>query len=202
MFTHAFAYGSLLDPVSLASTLPRVDLEVVEPAWLGGFSRTFGVAFPNDGSQGDKAYFDAAGKRPPFVLFADLVAGAGDASEVNGLLVPVGPDELERLRQRELRYDLIDVSARVRLRPARPAPVRIRVGVFVGKPAFAQPGDVARGVVAAGYRRKIEQGVAFWEGRCPGFLRDYLASTELAPSLSTVELRRVDPAVGDGAHSA
>lgn len=194
MFTHAFAYGSLLNPSSLAATLPDVDLRSVEPAWLAGFARTFGVAFPNAGSQDDKAYLDAEGGRPPFVLFANLVARASEASRVNGVLVPVGAGDLERLRRRELRYDLIEASgvARPPAAPAGPGPVR--VGVFVGKPAFTRPQDLARGVVAAAYRRRIEEGVAFWEARCPGFRRGYTDSTELSAALRTVELRRVDAA--------
>ncbi len=192
MFTHAFAYGSLLDPTSLSSTLPGVDLGELEPAWLRGFSRNFGVAFPNDGSQGDKAYLDEAGRRPPFVLFANVVAGAGDASQVNGVLVPMGDGELERLRQRELRYGLVDVTDAVRFRSALPTHSQGRVGVFVGRPAFTRPEDVARGVVAAAYRRRIERGVAFWEARWPGFLRGYSDSTDSDPTLAVVELRRVD----------
>ena len=60
-----FAYGSLLNPGSLAATLPQLTPERCLPATCAGLRRVYGVAFPNDGSQDDKAYTDAAGVRSP-----------------------------------------------------------------------------------------------------------------------------------------
>ena len=100
MTDYVFAYGSLLSPASLARTLPNTRLTDVVGARLTGFVRTFDVAFPNDGSQGDKAYFDPSGGRPSHVLFANVVASsAGEA--VNGVLVPMGPGDIALLVNRE-----------------------------------------------------------------------------------------------------
>ena len=125
---HIFAYGSLLNPASLLRTLLDADPASAMPAQLHGYRRSFTVAFPNDGSQTDKAYFDDAGPRPAFVLFADIeptsraaapsVDGslraaaplvdeplkAGGSGPVNGVLLPVGAAQLDLLIERERRY--------------------------------------------------------------------------------------------------
>ncbi len=92
---YVFAYGSLLSPVSLLSTLPDVDLDELVPASLVGHERVFDVAFPNDGSQPDKQYHDARGDRPPYVLFANI--SPRPESSVNGVLVPVDDSRLQSL---------------------------------------------------------------------------------------------------------
>jgi len=106
---YVFAYGSLLNPGSLAATLPQLTPERCLPATCAGLRRVYEVAFPNDGSQDDKAYTDAAGVRPPVVLFWDVVADA--EASVAGVCVPVTDAELAALRRRELRYDLREVAA-------------------------------------------------------------------------------------------
>jgi dephospho-CoA kinase len=183
---HLFAYGSLLSPVSLLSTLPAVDIDDVVPATLVGYRRVFNVAFPNDGSQPDKAYFDEAGGRPPFVLFSNLTSSP--SASVNGVLVPVSDAQLEALCERERRYGLVPVPARTETAPSpRPALT------FVGAESFTAPRDVRAGVVAASYLNLLVDGAQFWEQLHPGFLDEFHASTQMPAD--AVALRRVDLAV-------
>jgi len=181
---HLFAYGSLLSPVSLLSTLPAVDIDDVVPATLVGYRRVFNVAFPNDGSQPDKAYFDEAGGRPPFVLFSNLTSSP--SASVNGVLVPVSDAQLEALCERERRYNLVAGSARTDT-AASPRPIL----TFVGADPFTATEDVRAGVVAASYLNLLVDGAHFWEQRHPGFLDEFHASTQI-PTDTVVALRRVD----------
>jgi hypothetical protein len=213
---HVFAYGSLLDPKSLSRTLPDVDPRTAIPAHLHGYRRSFTVAFPNDGSQADKTYFDAYGRRPEFVLFADIeptdsaavspaargtvgsaapadpaAAAPVAASPVNGVLVPVAAAQLDLLIDRERRYCLIDVTHAITAWPGVTRPTG-RVGAFVGHARYTSRLDVERGVVSSEYLATIDTGVAFWEARRPGFARGYLESTLLPPAARIASLSRMD----------
>lgn len=77
---YVFGYGSLLEPASLHRTVPAVSLHSCLPATAEGYLRAFDVAFPNDGTQVDKAYYAPDGTRPARVLLANL-RSASDASE-------------------------------------------------------------------------------------------------------------------------
>ncbi|MEE6274547.1 hypothetical protein V2J56_14450 [Georgenia sp. MJ206] len=195
---HLFAYGSLLNPVSLSASLGDVATQGCAPASCSGLRRHFGVAFPNDGSQPDKAYYDAAGARPPVVRFADLRdADANDGGGgVNGVCVPVTEAQLEVLTARELRYDLADVTSLVSPYPQPAAGALERVVVFVGKPRFTREDDVARGVVPEAYLSLVLDGVRYWDDRCPGFGADFQRSTDLPAASDVVPLRRMDAAAG------
>jgi hypothetical protein len=213
---HVFAYGSLLDPESLSRTLPDVDPRTAIPAHLHGYRRSFTVAFPNDGSQADKSYFDEYGRRPEFVLFADIeptdhlavspaargtVGSAATtdpaavapvaASPVNGVLVPMAAAQLDLLVDRERRYCLIDVTHAITAWPGVTRPTG-RVGAFVGHPRYTSRVDVERGVVSGEYLATIDAGVAFWESSHPGFVGGYFSSTLLPPVARIASLRRVD----------
>jgi hypothetical protein len=163
-------------------TLPGVEPADCVPALCAGYRRVFDVAFPNDGSHADKAYFDAEGMRPPYVLMANMIPS--DQS-VNGICVPVSDEGLQRLRGRELRYSLVDVSGRV-----DHAAKNATVMAFVGRKEYVKSEHVHRGVVSSEYLRTILTGVDFWEGRAPGFRQQYENSTQ-APS-AVVDLLRVD----------
>ncbi|MCB9412620.1 MAG: gamma-glutamylcyclotransferase [Actinobacteria bacterium] len=191
-----FAYGSLLNPDSLRRTLPAGPAGEVTPAILSGYRRGFTVAFPNDGSQSDKAYFDLRGRRPSVVLFADIVPCREPesttrtkvpAAGVNGVLLPVRDADLARLRARERRYRIVEVTDLIRPWPDYRGGAG-RVVAFVGRPEFR--GD--RGVVPEEYLRTIETGVDHWEARCPGFAVAYHASTQKPPLGGVVDLQRVD----------
>lgn len=181
--THVFAYGSLLQPDSLRETLPSADISACVPARCGGMTRAFDVAFPNDGSQPDKAYFDRNGLRPPFVLFANLTASAGYA---NGVCIPVSAADLATLADRERRYAPVDVTGLIDPYPGWSLPPG-EVLAFLGRPQFRG----SAGVVPASYIRSVLDGGAHWDAVCPGFLQDLHSTIPTAP---TAELRRVDAA--------
>jgi cation transport regulator ChaC len=186
---HVFGYGSLMSPASLAATLPHVALQDCVPGRLAGHVRTFDVAFPNDGSQPDKAYVAPEGHRPPEVLFANL-RRADPGSAVNGLLIPATDEDLARLRERELRYQLVDVTDQ-----ASPYPQwgdrRGGVVAFVGRDRFTGPvGPDAR--LPEAYLRAVEDGAMYWEQRCPGFLADFVASTRAPRPSRVAALERID----------
>ncbi|MEE6288214.1 gamma-glutamylcyclotransferase family protein [Georgenia sp. MJ173] len=204
-----FVYGSLLQPASLQATLPTVSWRRCVPAVVSGRRRDFGVAFPNDGTQPDKAYLDDQDVRPPVVLFANL-RPAGPAESVNGICVPVGPGELAQLEARELRYDTVDVTDAVRAsdavaatdavgataaadvtHAARPSPSLTRVVTFVGKPEFTRAPDVAAGVVPVAYTDSIDAGARFWDRHVSGFHADLRRSTDWPDPSAVVPLRRV-----------
>jgi len=184
-----FVYGSLLHPASLQQTVPDVDLDACQPARLPGWQRCFDVAFPNDGSQPDKAFRDAHGDRPPFVLLANLRRGT-TGSAVNGLLVEVSSAGLERLRRRERRY-------RLRTVPGAPdrydkAPVLGDILTARGRAEFQGSDDLAAGVAARRYVEDILAGAEYWSVRTPGFAADFHDSTVLPEPGRIVDLERVD----------
>lgn len=139
---YVFSYGSLLDPESLRRTLPEVDPAACVPAVCRDYVRSFSVAFPNDGSQTDKAYFDPRGDRPAVVLFCDI--RPAPRQRVNGICVPLDDIALETLRRRELRYDLADVTELTSPYPATRRGLPGRVVTFIGKERFTRPDDVRR----------------------------------------------------------
>lgn len=183
-----FAYGSLINPASVRRTLPDLDEQRCLPAYCIGMLRTFGVAFPNDGSQTDKWYADDRGHRPPRILFADLRPDPDITA--NGVLIPATKGELERLVARELRYDLVEVSNQVTLWDGTRAAGR--VGTFVGRSEFTRPVDVATGVVPAGYVASIHAGARFWDRRARGFEAAFTASTLSPPPERISSLTRFD----------
>jgi gamma-glutamyl AIG2-like cyclotransferase len=113
---HVFAYGSLVG-----------DLEGT-PGRLRGFRRHLGVAADNSVEiPGYKRYVNPADGTAPevFVAFADLTPD--DDTVVNGLVVPVTPEQLWELDERERNYDRVDVSL-----DADPAPGT--VWAYMGSP--------------------------------------------------------------------
>lgn len=215
MATHIFLYGSLLHPDSLRRTLPAVDPDQAVGARLTDHVRTFDVAFPNDGSQPDKAYFDDDDHRPPYVLFANVVPVAaatttaadssgpvgtvvgGAEAPVAGVVIPLHPGYLARLQARERRYGLCDISAY--LTPFGGSGTALYdVATFVGLPQFTRAEHAARGLVSREYLATIEAGAAFWDTRLPGFAQAYRAGTRLPDAKAVADLRRVD---SDAAHN-
>lgn len=184
--TQVFVYGSLLEPQALQSTLPTVSLDAPRTTRLHGFVRVFNVAFPNDGSQADKAYFDAHGKRPPYVLFANL--RVEPAGTVNGLVVELTDRELADLCERERRYRLLDVSTAIDGATQTATPV----WAFVGLEGFTSPDHVSRGVVPQEYLDTIVAGAREWDASEAGFFDEFTRSTVFAPGDSVVALERVD----------
>ncbi|WP_277050028.1 gamma-glutamylcyclotransferase family protein [Ruania albidiflava] len=184
---YVFGYGSLLHPESLRRTLSEMDLDACIPARAAGLVRCFDVAFPNDGSQQDKAYYDTDGSRPPRVLLANLRPQTGVSA--NGVCLPVDADGLDALRARERRYAPRQIA--VEPYPGWPAPEGV-VLAFLGQAEFTRPDDVSRGLLSSRYRDLVVTGAQHWEGQVRGFGADFHASTHLPPAEQIHTLQRVD----------
>ncbi|MFB6142245.1 MAG: hypothetical protein ABEJ30_02750 [Halorientalis sp.] len=91
-------YGSLLDPAALAATLSAATAADAVPVRVAGYRRTFGMASRyREGEDGETAI---------------LTAEPDPEAWLNAVLVPDVPDEeFAVYRQREQRYDLVDVPA-------------------------------------------------------------------------------------------
>lgn len=196
---YVFGYGSLMEPQSLHRSAPTVDMQACIPATAQGFQRVFDVAFPNDGSQADKAYYAPDGSRPARVLLGNIRArtepGAAPSearpASVNGICIPVSAADLEAIRRRERRYDETDITGLILPYSGWDTPPA-RVLAFLGSARYTRAEDVTRGLVSRAYLETIEAGVAYWEQRAPGFARDYRNSTTHPPAGAVVTLRRVD----------
>lgn len=195
---YVFGYGSLMSSSSAATTIQGLDSSGCIPAHLEGHTRTFDVAFPNDGSQPDKAYVGPDGSRPGVVLFANLRRAAAPTA-TNGVLLPVEEGDLDRLAARERRYEVVDVTDQVRPYETWPEPEE-PVVAFVGRAEFTALDAVAAGVLDTGYLATIASGVAEWAARCAPFARDFGTSTQLPAAARLVPLQRVaaGPAHGPG----
>jgi len=185
---YIFAYGSLLSPDSLRRTLPGVSLETCVPARCAGHVRNFGVAFPNDGSQQDKAYYDK-GSRPPVVLFCDMPLEPD--RWLNGVCVPVDDASIDALKRRELRYELHDVATRTTTYEGVAVE---RVSAFVGAERYTRVADIGRGVLQYRYLETVQSGARYWDAVCQGFYDDFVESTVLPERSRVRALKRVDAA--------
>src|SRR6202051_1916397 len=97
---YVFAYGSLV--LDLA---PGEEKSSVRGTYLRDHRRAWNVAMDNSVSlPGYKYYLDAGDSSRPevFVTFLNLLPAPGH--RVNGMLVPVGPEELIELDRRERNY--------------------------------------------------------------------------------------------------
>jgi hypothetical protein len=101
-----FGYGSLVDTASLSQTIGR-RVEIAAPARLRAWRRTWGLSRDNDASE--KTFALADGTRPRFCLGLDLVPD-DDAPPPNGALIALTETELDRLDQREIRYERVDIT--------------------------------------------------------------------------------------------
>lgn len=184
---HIFAYGSLMNPNSLRSTLPQVDLEVCRPARATGFVRCFDVAFPNDGSQPDKRYQFPDGSAPPGVLLGNIRPSKHYA--VNGICIPIDDGDLALLRDRERRYDPVDITGHVLPYPDGTA-IDGPVLTFVGRPEF----DVERlpdAVASRAYLNVIIAGAKHWDAAASEFYHLTMGCTEFPAPARIADLERI-----------
>lgn len=132
-----FGYGSL---VALG---PPVPTRAREPhgfvADLRGLRRCWGVAMNNRlDIPGYKFYLDEHGHRPDVhVAFLDIRPARGQS--VNGVCLPVDPEQLAALDQRERNYLRRDVTALCDL----PGDA-VRVWTYVGSPAGRRRSTISR----------------------------------------------------------
>jgi cation transport regulator ChaC len=103
-----FAYGSLVAPDSLERTLGRA-VATVGPATLRGWKRRWSQC--RDNLRCEKTFaIESGGAVPPFVLGLNVEPDGLPEEAPNGVLIEIAGDELERLDERELRYDRVDVT--------------------------------------------------------------------------------------------
>jgi cation transport regulator ChaC len=156
-----FAYGSLVDPASAASTLGR-PVEAIHPTWLHGWRRRFSTV--RDNRRAEKRFArEADGWVPATVLLLNVEqvpdrdhhdpAWTARDCAVNGAVVDVTEGELTLLDHRELRYDRVEVTGSV------PVP-HDRVFAYTARRehlAVHPPGGC---VVLASYARAVEAAFA------------------------------------------
>ncbi len=88
MQLYIFGYGSLMNPMSLARTLPRE--HTFHPALLPGYKRRMNLRYKEH-------------------VFLNIVPREG--SVVDGLLIPINENELETLKIREQGYECVDITS-------------------------------------------------------------------------------------------
>lgn len=155
---YVFAYGSLLDPDSVARTVgrPVAPSDLVDAVLLD-HQRDWEIRIPVR-SLVLKVELDA--------LFLDLVPRAG--AYVNGAILPATDDDIQRLAHREAQYELVDVSAQVI------APIPARVVTFRGRAEHRHSRDGIRCAVPERYREWVGRTVA---ARGPVFAERFAATT-------------------------
>ncbi len=178
---HVFGYGSLSSD-GLAARAARARI-----CRLRDHRRTWNVAMDNTVDVPHYKHYlsdDGAPRPAVFVTFLNVLAAPG--STVNGVLLPVGEDELRALDRRERSYERVDVAELLDERPAG------RVWCYTGGAAARERFErgLARGtaLVDARYRDAVRAGFAALGAEA---LAEFDASTD-APRCPIEPLRRVD----------
>ena len=126
-----------------------------EPAELAGWRRRWSQA--RDNRRCEKTFArDGDGWIPDYVLGLNVERTGNPRDVVNGLLITLTPDELDRLDVRELRYDRVDVSAEIL--PRATAGGYERVFTYEAKPwpPFGLSFDPALGPEARARREALD----------------------------------------------
>lgn len=150
-----FGYGSLIAPESVGHNLQR-PIEVV-PADLHGWRRRWSLL--RDNHAAEKTFALADGSLPDFILGLNVEAeGEDPAGPVNGGLIELTEGELERVDEREIRYDRIEVTERIALRDRGGDPPS-RVYTYTAKrPQHFAPEPPPNSVIVAAYLAIVEYG--------------------------------------------
>jgi cation transport regulator ChaC len=172
-----FAYGSLVDPRSFASTLGREPAEVI-PVRLPGWRRRWSIQ--RDNLTAEKTFARAgSGELLRWVIGLNLEPDqGGDGPAPNGALIEITEAELERLDLRELRYDRADVTGAVDGGGGFD-----RIVAYTAKPEHYAPEPAEGAVAMAPYLRAIE---AAFNSLGEGEWELFLATTGL-PTVEAVE---------------
>jgi len=174
---HIFGYASLLADANGSGAL----------AELSGFRRFWGVATDNSRTvAGYKLYLlRRDGTRPAVgVAFMDVEPAQGRT--VNGIVRPVGQDELEALDRRERNYDRIDVSDQIDVDCG--GPIWTYRGSRAGRERLSRARAAGRAVVSRDY---IDHVVAGFRAVGSEQQRAFRASSDLE-GLPVWDLDRVD----------
>jgi len=178
---YVFAYGSLVRALADGEEPAR------HVAHLRDHRRAWNVAMDNSVSlPGYKYYLDAEGSSRPevFVTFLNLVPAPGH--RVNGMLVPVGAEELVELDRRERNYSRREVTTSIEQADGA------RVWSYFGKPEasqrFAAGLHAARAVIDEAYLERVRAG---FEALSDDALAEFERSTD-PHGCQTLKLLRVD----------
>ena len=174
-----FGYGSLVLHESASMTLGRPAGEL-RPARLHDWRRRFSQR--RDNLTCEKTFECEGGRRPEWILGLNVEESEDDAGPVNGVVIELTEEELDRLDIREIRYDRVEVSASVEGEDLPETIVTYRAKEFHFAPL--PPEDA---VILATYAAAVERG---FEALGPGELEHYLASTGPYP-VERVEARLV-----------
>lgn len=102
-----FGYGSLVNKDSLEKTLGK-NIKI-QTAILKGWKRDWSAILEN--TSNGSHYQLSGGEVPPKVVVLNIRQSEG--SEVNGVLIDCSEKKLDRLINREVHYDLVDVTQNV-----------------------------------------------------------------------------------------
>lgn len=147
-----FAYGSLVSPTSLASTIGR-SISVgsgMYVAELAGYRRAWN--YGSEVLRGD--WVDEHGNETVGGLVVSLGLVAASTEAINGVIFAVDDDELADLDWRERAYDRVDVSERITLLEASTAvELDAPIAVYVPRRAAIARYEHHRDAGTAGIRR-------------------------------------------------
>jgi cation transport regulator ChaC len=161
-----FGYGSLVLHESASMTLGR-DAGEPRPAQLHDWRRRFSQR--RDNLTCEKTFECDGGRRPEWILGLNVEDGEDEAGPVNGVVIELTEDELDRLDLREIRYDRVDVTGSI-----EGSGLPERIVTYTAKPYHFAPEPPEDAVILAAYAAAVERG---FEALGPGELERYLATT-------------------------
>lgn len=178
-----FGYGSLVSRASIAETLGHEAPPPI-PARLEGWVRRWSIARHNE--RHEKTFERLDGEPFEHVLGLNIErAPHADPDEwVNGGLIEVTGDALDRLDLREVRYNRVEVTDAVRMEDGTHGTFD-QVVAFEAKPEFYAPEPPPRSITIAAYVRACEE--AFAE-LGPGEAHRFAATTPMAATQAEVRL--------------
>jgi cation transport regulator ChaC len=145
-----FAYGSLLPAHTAALPAGLV------PCRLRGWQRSWGVAMDNSADlPGYKHYLAPDGTRPD-VMVAFLNVDPEPGAETNGVVIPVGAEELPGLDTRERNYERAEVTGQID--PVIDGRVWVYRGLAAARGRAGRGRAEGRLVVARDYRETVLAG--------------------------------------------
>jgi cation transport regulator ChaC len=161
-----FGYGSLVVHESASMTLGRHAGEL-HPARLRDWKRRFSQR--RDNLTCEKTFECAEGWRPEWILGLNVEEGEDEAGPVNGVVIDVTEEDLDRLDIREIRYDRVDVTGAV-----EGTELPERIVTYTAKEFHFAPEPPEDAVILDTYATAVEIG---FQTLGPGQLEHYLATT-------------------------
>lgn len=162
-----FGYGSLVSHESASETIGR-PVRALRPARLRGWRRRWSQA--RDNHRAEKTFALEDGSLPDYVMGLNLEPGEHEAGPVNGALIELTREELDRLDVREVRYDRVEVTELIEAE----GPLPDRVISYTAKEENFAPEPAPRTVILDTYASAVE---AAFEALGAGELDHYLACT-------------------------